>query len=1242
MREFSGHTSSISSVAFSSDAGKVLTASGDDTAILWDTTTGTPIRAFSGHGGAVYAAAISSDDGFVLTGGSDRTAKLWNADTGTLVRTFSGHSGPVRAVAFSSTGSLVLTGSDDMTARLWSVTTGGLIRTFSGHTSPVLAVAFAPNDNQIMTAGDTTTKIWKVSDGTLVETIQHRQPVAGAALSSDGTRIVTGSEDAVARLWSAFPGQGGRVSTGDKFLLVAGGGDYPGNPIVSQTKALADRVLFTCRMRGYRRNEIRYLSAFDGLPDADAQATTETFWSAIDEWSSGTARLFIYLVDHGSWNSFTNQWYFRLNQNDYISARDLDAHLDALQTATNCEVILIVDYCYSGGFVQQCVAPAGVRRIVISSTTPTNLSIYTPPAGALSFSFFFFSFAIMGNTMDNCFEWTRLAFQSMGNPAGQRPWMDDDNDGDSDKWDGALAARHVLGRYPAFGLNAPTITDVAATQTVEVGQPALLWARLNEAVPAREVWALVIPEGQSYEPGRPVTNLRRVDLASSPTANRWEARFAPTGQFAGRCSVIYFAMSEDALRTQLLATPVASGLLVEGDRYEVDDTATSATEYIFSATPMYDDRQVHNFHDAGDVDWIWFYGTGGLPYTLHVLNPGPNCDPVIAVYDSTTATAPVSQPVDNHGPGQEETWTTLSLTRTGVYYLKLFNANSSLYGAGTSYTLWLTEDTGANIGLAIALGSRSGHLTWDQNPEPSSRRYNVYRMAVGETNWTLVNPAPLLTEECNDTGLQPSTGYFYRVTIVPASGPEGHWRGVSFGVTLPDTGCTVGFDAATTTVSEAAGTVPVRLRLSAPSSQQATVSYSARGTATGGGMDYNMPPGPVIFGPGETTKNIPVTIVDDPYHEPPETVIVALTGATGATIGGVTTHTLTILDNDPPPAVGFERTAQSVAENGTSVSARVVLSAVSATTVTVSYSTANGTAAAGSDYMTTAGTLTFAPGQTAKFIRVRILNDLIYGRDETFSIRLSGAANATISTGTQVVTIRETDPRPQVQFVLAASSANENAGRVPIWVGLTRPSASGASVRYAVTGGTATRGQDYSIATGTLVFRRNAVATSITVNVLEDARDEYNETVILSLSNPTTATLGSPATHTFTIGDNDPPPPVGFARAASSVPETIGVARVPVLLTPPSEKTVTVNYATANGTALAGRDYRTSSGILTFGPLHTTATANVRILATHQRGTHKTLQLTLTNPQNATLGTTRTHTLTILGETAIRRWPLYR
>ncbi|MCX8036416.1 MAG: WD40 repeat domain-containing protein [Candidatus Sumerlaeia bacterium] len=618
IRRFFGHGYLVNSVAYSKDGTRILTGSWDGRAKLWNPETGGLVRTFydpaadyvmavsfsptgteilTAHesfanlwtvatgdnphwywydGEWVRAVAFSPNGLKVLTGGDNKKAILWDKTTEDVLQVYDGHTSIVRAVAFSPDGTKVLTGSLDKTAKLWNTTNNTCIRTFTGHTGAVVSVAFSPDGTKILTGSyDRKAKLWNMSTGVCLRTFAgHSDWVNSVAFSSDGTKMATASGDGTVKIWplSAAPTTPTAVNTGDKVILVAGGGNFVGNPIGPQTQALADRAFFTCLVRGYSHTDVQFLSAFpdwqtrdsnnDGRPDADAQATAAAFWSAVDTWAQGAARVFIYMIDHGTYNSQTNDYFFRINPTEYIRAKDLDTHLDALQAKTGCEVILIVDCCFSGGFLQQCRAASGVKRIVITSTTEKNPAVYSPPAGAESFSFYFFSYAILGNTLDNCYKWTRLSFTTMGNPAGQTPWMDDNNDGVSNKNDGALAARHVFGRYPAFGLNAPLILSVATTQTVASGKTATLWARLDAAVAAKSVWAVVIPRNVEYASGQPVTSLTRVNLAWNAGQNRWQAAFQPDLRHVSLCTVTYFAESEDTLGTRLIATPMSSGLRV--------------------------------------------------------------------------------------------------------------------------------------------------------------------------------------------------------------------------------------------------------------------------------------------------------------------------------------------------------------------------------------------------------------------------------------------------------------------------------------------------------------------------------------------------------------------------------------------------------------------------------------------------------------------------------------------------------
>jgi len=102
--------------------GRVVTASGDNTARLWDAATGASLAALQGHTGSVYWTAFSPDGARVVTTSGDNTARLWDAATGAALAVLQGHTGQVRSAAFSPNGSWIVTASpDDNTARLWAV-----------------------------------------------------------------------------------------------------------------------------------------------------------------------------------------------------------------------------------------------------------------------------------------------------------------------------------------------------------------------------------------------------------------------------------------------------------------------------------------------------------------------------------------------------------------------------------------------------------------------------------------------------------------------------------------------------------------------------------------------------------------------------------------------------------------------------------------------------------------------------------------------------------------------------------------------------------------------------------------------------------------------------------------------------------------------------------------------------------------------------------------------------------------
>ena len=138
-----------------------------------------------------------------------------------------------------------------------------------------------------------------------------------------------------------------------------------------------------------------------------------------------------------------------------------------------------------------------------------------------------------------------------------------------------------------------------------------------------------------------------------------------------------------------------------------------------------------------------------------------------------------------------------------------------------------------------------------------------------------------------------------------------------------------------------------------------------------------MPVRQVDFAPGQTSKSIPLTIIDDSTIESDETIQVTLTNPTSAVLGTNTVHTYTIQDNDiPAVTVQFQAAASSGSEATTAVNIPVTLSASSSQTITVNYAVTGGTATGGgTDYTLAAGQLTFNSGTTTQNIPVTINND---------------------------------------------------------------------------------------------------------------------------------------------------------------------------------------------------------------------------------------------------------------------------
>jgi len=204
----SGHGDPVASARYSPDGTRILTASFDGTARIWDARSGVQLGVLSGQAGVLYSAVYSPDGTRIVTAADGKVATIWDAGTGARLAVLTGHRERVRCAAFSPDGARIVTASADRTARVWDARTGTQLALLAGHGDPVLAAAYSPDGTRIVTASvDKTVRIWDARTGAQLALLAgHGGLVLSAAYSPDGTRIVTASADETARIWDARTG----------------------------------------------------------------------------------------------------------------------------------------------------------------------------------------------------------------------------------------------------------------------------------------------------------------------------------------------------------------------------------------------------------------------------------------------------------------------------------------------------------------------------------------------------------------------------------------------------------------------------------------------------------------------------------------------------------------------------------------------------------------------------------------------------------------------------------------------------------------------------------------------------------------------------------------------------------------------------------------------------------------------------------------------------------------------------
>jgi hypothetical protein len=547
----------------------------------------------------------------------------------------------------------------------------------------------------------------------------------------------------------------------------------------------------------------------------------------------------------------------------------------------------------------------------------------------------------------------------------------------------------------------------------------------------------------------------------------------------------------------------------------------------------------------------------------------------------------------------------------GIPGLKVFIANSSGGFLQTTYPV-----TGGPNDITFADFDTDGKKDFLLTNSPA----NAVTLYKGDGSGSFTPQTPISTIE-NIYGS--ATADFNRdlkpdLVLVSAFGPT-----AVFYNETPKAPCLTVNDTLVTEGNSATRNAQFTVGLSAPATQAVTVEYRVVGRNAANNADFTSSSGKLEFLPGTQTQTVNIPINGDTIDEVDETFQLVLSNSVNASLID-NIGVATIVDDDSAPSVSISDVTVVEGSGGTlrQLIFNVLLSTPTGRKATFEFTTLDGTALASTDYNSSGGTVVFNPGESTKQIVVAIQPDAFVEADETLKIKLSKPSDLVISDDEAIGTIVNDDIGGTIQFESAVIETTEASDTVLVNVRRTGGNAGGIVLVYSTSNGTATVNKDYLPSAGKMFFAANETVKSFVIPMLNDSIDESSpETVNLKLESISGgAILGAQSTAVLNITDDDPSPTLTSNGVSVNEGNTgTIIVNFSVRLLAVSGQTVTVNFATSNGTANAPEDFQNASGTLTFLPGETTKTISVSVRGDSQIEPNETFFLNLSSPLNAVL-----------------------